>query len=200
MAAVDEVVAVTVKAKWVPTGTPTKAALEVGVVTVTSHEADLADAEIPLHAEQGRQVEADKAKMPAAEKARLSAIREEFGLTGGLPNGVFSLEPNNTQRLKVLMMRMGDVLDNACAYREHLLGKTRGDALTTDARRLIDEQKDARLLRIDGSEPTRLDRLQFDTRQHLSVQGQAAYPTSSCASRPPAAVRPRAGPAAPFEA
>lgn len=231
MAAVDDVVAVTVKAKWIPTETPTKAALEAEAAAlgdsfseVTSHEADLvADAEellraradanelqtrgyrvsdgqfervkllvellVPLHAAQNRQIEAGKAKTAAAEaaRARLIAIRSELGLIGraaGLPSGVFSLEPNNTQRLNVLMMRMEEVLENVRAYREQLPDKTRVDALTTEARRLIDEQKDsrrdARLLRtdsrIDGRTTARLERMLLDTMQHLSAQGQAAYP------------------------
>lgn len=230
MAAVDDVVAVTVKAKWIPTETPTKAALEAEAAAlgdsfseVTSHEADLvADAEellraradanelqtrgyrvsdgqfervkllvellVPLHAAQNRQIEAGKAKTAAAEaaRARLIAIRSELGLIGraaGLPASVFSLETSSTQRLNVVMMKMDEVLENVRAYREHLPDKQRLDALVTEARNLIDEQKglrrDARLIRtdthLDGRKTARFERMLLDVMQHLSAQGLAAY-------------------------
>lgn len=230
MAAVDDVVAVTVKAKWISTDAPTEAsllaeaaALGDAFAEVTSHAADLiADAEellrargdaadlqargyrvsdgqfervkvlmqllVPLHAAQNRQVEASKAKTASAEeaRARLIAIRGELGLIGraaGLPASVFSLETSSTQRLNVVMMKMEEVLENVRAYRDHLPDKTRLDKLLTEARTLIDEQKDlrrdARLLRtdthLDGRKTARLERLLMDVLQHLSAQGLAAY-------------------------
>lgn len=231
MAGVDDVVAVTVKAKLIPLEAPTKASLLAEAAAlgdsfseVTSHAADLiADAEellraradahalkargykvsdgqfervallkdllVPLHAAQNRQVEASKAKTEAAEAARtrLIAIRGELGLIGraaGLPPGLLSLETNNTQRLNVVMMKMEEVLENVRVYRPHLPDHARVDALVTEARQLIDEQKelrrDARLLRtdtqLDGRKTARLERLLMDAMQFLSAQGQAAYP------------------------
>lgn len=231
MAAVDDVVAVTVKAKLIPLGAPTKASLEAEAAAlgdsfseVASHPADLiADAEemllaradateleargyrvndavferlkqlvamlVPLHAAQKRQVEASKLQTATAEaaRARLIEIRGELGLIGraaALPASLFSVESNSTQRLPVLMMRMNEVLENASLYRDRLPDRARVDALVVEARRLIDEQTEARrsanFLRtdrgIDSRTASRVERLLMDTMQYLSAQGQAAYP------------------------
>lgn len=143
----------------------------------------------PLIAQQSRQIEASKLKTEAADAARLRLISiraalARIGVAAGVPAPLFSLETNNTQRLNVVMMKMEEVLENVRVYREQLPDKKRVDALVTEARTLIDHQKDARtdarLLRsdrsIDSRVQSRYERMLLDALQHLSTQGMAAYP------------------------
>jgi hypothetical protein len=144
---------------------------------------------VPLAAQQARVAEMSKSQIEAAEiaRGRLLEIRDQLariGKAAGLPGSFFSLDTSNTTRLNVVMMKMDEVIENVNILKDRLPDRKRVDAMVVEARRLIDEQKDARrsakLLRtdrgIEARKQARIERLLLDAMQHVSAQGLAAYP------------------------
>lgn len=160
---------------------------------VTSHHFDrvallvtlVSGASVPGEVAAGLSVA--NTKTADAALARLLKIRGEIagiGKAAGLPEGPFSLQTHRTTRLNVVMERLEDVLAAVGRFRARMPDKRRLDALAVEARRLIDEQKQARrhakFLRaertVDTRQGERYERLLLNVLQYLSAQGLAAYP------------------------
>lgn len=135
----------------------------------------------------------DRAELTPAQRdamdsarRRLLAIRSELSAiasAGGLPPDLFALATKRSNRLNVVLMRVGQVIRHAEQLADRMPDGDRVQALIIEAKGLLEAQytlrADAGLKRAsqagDTQRQERLERLLLDTLVYLSRQGRAAF-------------------------